>query len=195
MQNQFDTAHYPDAVPAELVAGARWAWTRADITLAYPTASYTLTFRLLQLIAPFAVKNVIASKISAAHVVEVVSANTTGTALGDYTWQAIIARDSDGEKVQVDQGLLTIQPDLIASGESYSWVYQVLIAIRATLKKTASKEQSSYSIGGRSLSNRTPLELLEMEKEFTDRWRREQSDIEKNAGRRFSRRVLVKMGA
>jgi len=140
-------------------------------------------------------EDVIASKISAAHVVEVVSANTTGTALGDYTWQAIIVRDSDGEKVQVDQGLLTIQPDLIAPGESSSWVYQVLIAIRATLKKTASKEQSSYSIGGRSLSNRTPLELLEMEKEFTDRWRREQSDIEKNAGRRFSRRVLVKMGA
>jgi hypothetical protein len=184
MQNQFTAANYPDAVPAELASGARWAWTRSDITSAYPTSAYTLSFRLTQLDSPNLSSTITAGKVSSAHVVTVSADDTKGAyAAGDYSWQAIITRDSDGEQVQVDAGLVSILPDLAAPGVTSSWAYQVLMAIRATLKNTASKEQAAYSIGGRSLSMRSIPELMEMEKEFSKRWKAEVAQINKAAGR------------
>jgi hypothetical protein len=196
MINQFSAENYPDQVPAELASGARWAWTRSDITSAYPTSAYTLSFRLTQLDSPNVSSTITAAKTGSAHVVEVSADDTKGAyAAGDYSWQAIITRDSDGEQVQVDAGLVVITPDLAQPGVASSWVYQVLTAIRATLKNTASKEQAAYSIGGRSLSMRSIPELMEMEKEFADRWRRERQDAERKAGRAAGNRVLVKMSA
>jgi hypothetical protein len=196
MDNQFDSTKYPDAVPAELTAGARWAWTRSDITNAYPTASYTLSFRFRELASPYTQQTITAGKVSSAHVVTVAIADTASAYVaGDYSWQAIITRDSDGEQVQVDQGLVTILPDITGAGTSASWVYRVLMAVRATIEGTASKEQSAYSIGGRSLSLRSVAELLELEKDFARRWRDEKNAIDRNAGRTSGSRVLVKMSA
>lgn len=184
MQNQFDSTAYPDAVPGELISGARWAWTRSDITAAYPTSLYTLAFRFCQLEAPHAESTVTAGKVADAHVVEASIADTAGKYVaGEYSWQAIVTRDSDGEQVQVDNGLVVIQPDLDSAGDTSSYVYQVLAAIRATLKNTATKEQSAYSIGGRSLAMRSITELLDLEKEFSKRWKAEKSAIDRAAGR------------
>lgn len=196
MLNQFDSTTYPDAVPAELTAGARWAWTRSDITDAYPTASYTLSFRLCELASPYTQQTVTAGKVASAHVVEVPIADTAGAYVaGDYSWQAIVTRDSDGEQVQVDQGLVTILPDLATDAATSSWVYKTLQAIRATLQGTASKEEASYSIGGRSLSRRSIPELMDLEREFAKRWRDERNAIDRKAGRVSGSRVLVKMSA
>lgn len=196
MQNIFDSDNYPDSVPTELTAGSRWAWTRPDITSAYPTASYTLKFRLSLLADPFSDYSITASKVSSAHVVEVATSVTNGYAAGDYAWSAIIVRDSDSEEVAVDHGFVTIKPDMGASpGDTRSWAYRVLVAIRATIEGTASKEQAAYSIGGRSLSLRTPAELLELEREFGKRWDREKNEIDRKAGRASGNRVLVKMSA
>ena len=196
MENVFDSSNYPDAVPSSLTAGSRWAWTRSDITSVYPTASYTLKFRFSLLADPFTDYSVTASKVSSAHVVEVATSVTSGYAAGDYDWFAIIVRDSDSEEVTVDRGSVTIQPDMgAAPGDTRSWVLRVLTAIRATIEGTASKEQSGYSIGGRSLSLRTPGELLELEREFHKRLKQEQAEINRAAGRTAASRVLVKMGA
>lgn len=196
MLNQFDSTTYPDAVPAELTAGARWAWTRSDITAAYPTASYTLKFRFSEMASPYTQQTVTAGKVSSAHVVTVAIADTAGAyPAGDYNWQAIVVRDSDDEQVLVDQGMVKILPDVATAGATASWVYRVLSAIRATIEGTASKEQSAYSIGGRSLSLRSVAELLELEKEFAKRWREEKNAIDRNAGRTSGSRVLVKMSA
>ncbi len=184
MQNLFDSSAYPDSVPAELTAGSRWAWKRPDITSTYPTATYTLKFRLSLLAEPFSDYSITASKVSSAHVVEVATSVTNGYAAGDYGWSAVVVRDSDSEEVVVDQGFITIKPDLGASpGDTRSWVYKVLTAIRATIEGTASKEQSGYSIGGRSLSLRTPGELLELEREFSKRWNQEKAKANIAAGR------------
>lgn len=184
MQNQFDSTAYPDAVPAELTAGARWAWKRSDITAAYPTATYTLSFRLFEMASPNTQQTITAAKVSSAHVVTVPVAETAGAYVaGDYSWQAIVTRDSDGEQVQVDQGFVKILPDVSGAATTASWAYRVLAAIRATIEGTASKEQSAYSIGGRSLSLRTMAELLDMEKEFSRRWRAEVAEANRAAGR------------
>jgi hypothetical protein len=196
MNNLFDTANYPDAEPEELTAGDRWAWTRSDITDAYATTLYTLKYRLSPMDASRAEWTIEASKVSSAHVVELSQATTEAYPSTYCSWRAIVVRDSDEEEVTVDQGHVEIHPALGATaGTQQSWVYQTLAAIRAVLKETASKEQSEYSIAGRSLVRRTPGELLELEREFTKRWETEKAGVERKAGRSAGSRVLAKMGA
>lgn len=190
MNNLFDTDNYPDAVPDELVVGTLWGWKRSDITDAYPTASYTLKFRVVQLDSPYTEYEVTASKASSEHVVQVT--DTASYAKGDYRWLAIVTRDSDSVTVQVDEGLVTLRP---AAGQDDSHAYRVLQKIRAVIEGTASREEESYSINGRSLNLRSPEQLVELEKEYAKRWRKEKAALERKAGRTAKSRVLVKMEA
>lgn len=191
MQNLFDSANYPQREPDELVVGSLWAWTRPDITLAYPTASYTLKYRLSQQETPFASIDITASKDTDAHAVTHTEA--LGSPAGQYSWQAVVVRDSDSAEVVVDRGFLKVIAAL-SGGEASSWVFKVLTAIRATLQGTASKEQQEYQIGGRTIISRPIGDLLMLEKEFSKRWNREQADADRQRGRR-GRRVLVGMSA
>lgn len=196
MENAFDSSNYPDGVPAELTAGSRWAWTRSDVTGVYSTSLYTLKFRFSLLDSPYSDYEVEAGKVASSHVVEVASNDTKGYAAGAYSWAAVVVRDSDGEEVTVDTGFTSIKPDLGASpGDTRSYVYQVLAAIRATLLDSATKSQKRLVINGRELESRSYSELLGLEKEFTKRWRDEQRDIDRKAGRNAGSRVLVKMSA
>lgn len=188
MNNLFDTDNYPDEVPSELVPGSRWAWTRSDITEAYPTDTYTLSFELTALEVPNTVITVTADKVDSAHVVEVDGATTDGYSVGQYSWNAIITRDSDSAKVTADLGFTHV----IASVE---WVYQVLEQIRASILSRSSKGEASYGIAGRSVSWRTYDELLSLEKEFSRRWERIKKKADRKAGRASSGRVLAKMSA
>lgn len=181
MQNMFDSANYPDAVPEALTVGDRWAWKRSDITSTYPTATYSLKFRLSLMETPFTDYSISASKISSAHVVEVSSISSALYAPGAYDWFAVVVRDADSEEITIDRGRLTVRPDL--SGDTRSWVERTLMAIRATIEGSASKEQSSYSIGGRSLAMRSITELLELERDFARRFKQEQAKINAAAGR------------
>jgi hypothetical protein len=194
MQNQFD--NYPDAVPAELPAGSRWAWSRSDITAVYPTTAYTLKFRFSLLIEPYTMEEITAGKVSSAHVVTVSHDSTGGYAVGEYTWQAVVVRDSDSEEVVVDSGLVTVLADIGANpGIASSWVYQTLLAIRANLQAQASSAQLRILINGRELQNRTYTELLELERDFARRWQAERRALDRKAGRSPGGRVLVKMSA
>ena len=103
-------------------------------------------------------------------------------------------RDSDSAEVTIHAGYFTIADDL-QGGDSRTWVYTVLQSIRATIAGTASREESSYSIGGRALSVRTVSELLELERDFAKRWKQEQDDLKRAAGKTVSSRVLISMRA
>jgi len=192
MINLFDTDNYPATEPTELVAGALWAWTRPDITEAYPTADHTLKYRLSLQVSPFTVINITAAKTGGAHTVQETSTGTNPA--GEYAWQAVLVRDSDNAEVVVDTGLLTVLPAVSGGVDTSSWVYQVLTAIRATLKGTASKEQQEFEIAGRRIVSRSINELLDLEKEFARRWRQERQEIDRKNGRK-GRRVLVGMSA
>lgn len=193
MDNLFDSANYPTAEPGILGVGDRWAWTRPDITTAYPTASYTLKYRFIGQEAGGSVIEIVADKVVSAHVVTVATTVTIDYAPGTYEWQAIVVRDSDSEEVVVSRGYSTLKA---STGDTRPWTYRVLMAIRATIEGTASKEDSSYSIAGRSLSRRSVSELLELEKEFQARWTSEQAAVDRAEGRTpAQRRVLMKFGA
>ena len=196
MQNEFDSDNYPDQVPTDLTAGSRWAWTRSDVTAVYPTAAYTLKFRLSLLEDPYTDFEVGAGKVSSAHVVEESQGDTTGYTAGEYSWSAVVVRDSDSEEITVDRGYLSILPDIGASpGDTRSYIYTTLVAIQANLRESASKSQMRMVIGGRELESRSYRELLDLEREFTKRWDAEKADADRKSGRSVNSRVLVKMSA
>ena len=190
MNNLFDTNNYPDSVPDELVAGTIFGWKRSDITAVYPPDAYTLKFRLVKLDSPFDEFEITADKVSAEHVVSEDSTDDYGE--GEYRWFALIERVSDSATVQVDEGLLTIRP---AAGQDNSHVYRTLMAIRATIEGTATREQSRFEVGGRVLERRSPEELMTLEREYSKRWNQERARINRKAGRTSRSRVLVKMEA
>lgn len=196
MKNLFSTENYPTVEPNELVVGARWAWTRPDITSAYPTTAYTLKYRFNLLSANGAVKTFTATKTDGAHVVEVASATTADYAKGDYSWQAVVVRDSDNEEVVVDQGYSILITKMSGeTADSRSHTYITLMAIRATIQGSATREQQSHTIAGRSLSRRSLEELTKLEQEYNRRWNDEVRNQRRKSGRKAGNRVLAKMRA
>lgn len=191
MKNLFDSDNYPDVEPEELVSGERWAWKRSEITDAYPTASYTLKYRFSLQKSPFTTFTITASKTNSEHVIEVAQADTVQKTPGEHLWQAVVVRDSDSEEVTVGQGFITLVPEYTGTDDTRSWTYRVLIAIRATIEGTASSDQESYSINGRSLSRRSLEELMALESEFSRKWEAEKAKKNPNV----NTRVLVKMSA
>ena len=91
------------------------------------------------------------------HVLGAAAAVTADWAPGTYWWQL---RATSGDVVDVvDEGQLTVAPDLAAAGPDHdgrSHAERVLAAIEAVIEGRASMDQESYSINNRSLS-RTPI--------------------------------------
>lgn len=194
MDNLFDTDNYPESEPLRAVVGDRLGWKRPDITDAYPTTAYTLKYEFhLQSEGATTPETVTASKDSSEHVVTIDSATTGGYTAGEYEWRAIIVRDSDSEEIVVDRGYLTFRDD---SGDLRSHNYVVLQKIRSVIEGTASKEDQSYSVAGRSLSRRSMSELIELESLYARRWADELAETDRENGRtRRNTRVFVKMDA
>ena len=196
MQNVFDSTNYPDGVPKTLTAGSRWAWKIPEVTAAYPTAEYTVFYRLRLMESPNNIETFEALKVDSAHVVEVVQAVTGGYAAGAYSWEAFIQRDSDSAEAVIDSGFVDVRPNTsLDYSKPVSWVYTTLVAIRATIANTATREMRSYTVNGRQIEARSPEELLALEQEFAKRWRQEQELADREAGRVSGSRVLVTMRA
>jgi hypothetical protein len=195
MNNQFDVTNYPDDVPAELVAGYRWAWTRSEITAVYPTDLYTLIYRFQKLDDPSTTWEVSAGKVANAHVVEITGTDSVEYLPGDYEFIALIKRDSDSAEVHVESGYAEILPSFEYDGDSANWTYQVLTAVRAALKGTASSDQLEIEVAGRRIVRRTATELLALEQEFSRRWQKVKDDRAKANGKSVRSTVLIKMGA
>lgn len=192
MNNLFDSDNYPDQEPKTLVLGARWAWTRSDITEAYPPASYTLKYRFILQSGTDYDFTITASKTASAHVVEVAIATTAGHVAGDYIWQAVAVRDSDSEEVVVEEGLAEIKAK---TGDIRTHTLKTLQAIRATIEGKASKDQMSVAVNGYSLSKYSFLELQQLERDYSIRWENEKRDLNRKNGRAGRAKVLTKLGA
>src|SRR3990167_10017627 len=80
---------------------------------------------------------------------------------GKWVWSAFVSKS--GERYPIDNGTLNITRDLASVSTTYdgrSHVKKVLDAIEATIEGTATKEQTSMSIAGRTITRRTVQELL-----------------------------------
>ncbi len=192
MKNQFDINNYPDSEPSELVAGSRWAWTRPDITEAYPTADYTLKYQFIELAEDGSEFTHNANKTDSKHVFELAIADTSGISKGDYILRAIIIRDSDSEEVVIDEHLLLVKTE---SDDARTHVYKVLMAVRALIEGKATTDQQTLTVNGRTLTRFTPEEWIKLENEYSKRWLREKQALDRKNGRSGSNKTLIQMSA
>lgn len=191
MSNIFDSSNYPTTVPENLISGDRWVWKKTDLTQ-YGTG-YTLTYELTKNGGATPI-TITATLSSGEYLIEVASATTAGYDAGDYSWSALITRDSDNERVRISNGTLTIKPNPATStADPRSHARITLDAIEAVIESRATKDQESYSINNRSLS-RTPItDLLALKSEYIQIVKREE-DAEKIAkGLGTGKNIRVRM--
>jgi hypothetical protein len=191
--NLFTSTNYPETEPAEIVAGDRVAWKRTDLGTDYDPSSYALKYSARLEDSGSTEIEITASESGTDYIIEVGQSTTSGYGAGIYHWQAYITRSSDSERITVDSGTWEVIANRdSATTDPRNHIKKVLDAIEAVIEGRASKDQSGYSIAGRSLS-RTPIpELLMLRDRYKEEWNRAQraERIANNLG--HSGRVLTR---
>ena len=165
MSNVFDRDSYSNNEPFELVVGDYWAWKREDLTNDYPTGLYSLSYEFHCDSGgggshKFTINAVEADGI---YYIEVPSTTTDDYNPHDYIWGAYITRTADSNRVQIDEGKTTILPNLAdTNADLRSYAKKVLDSVEAVIEGRATIDQSSFSVGNRSLSRMSIDELLEL---------------------------------
>jgi|TARA_R110002153_G_scaffold6540_1_gene29846 hypothetical protein len=162
LSNIFDTANYPNQIPAVLQVNGYWAWKRTDLSVEYPTALYSLTYKL-HLISGSTAATITINATESNNDYIFTHTSTNSVTPGDYKWVAKIIRTSDGAEGHIGEGFLSVESDAVRSYNK-----QCLDAIEAVMLNKASMDQASMSIAGRSLS-RTPWTELKDMHELYDR--------------------------
>lgn len=144
------------SVPAELVAGDTWRWTR-DLP-DYPAGTWALTYYFE---CPAGEFSVAATTDGTVHSVTIAATDTAGYAPGRYRWFARAVSGAIVETVAGEEGWLQVTADPAATGKR-DWrsdARKMLDAVTATLLGRATSDQLAMSLNGRSIS-RTPLSEL-----------------------------------
>ena len=172
MSNAFDRENYPQREPSTLVLGDYWAWKRDDLADTYPIGSYALTYEFHEDSGGGGSHKftLTATEADNTYYIEAASSSTTGYTVGDYIWEAYITKSADSNRVMVDSGRTTITQNLAnTNADLRSHAKKVLDAIEAVIEGRATIDQSSFSLGGRSLSRMSVDELMT----FRDRYKAE----------------------
>jgi len=172
LSNQFDRDNYPVQEPDRLVTGDRFAWQRPDLVSDYPLADYTMTYHFSQDSGGGGTHHFTLSSTEADdnYYFEKPSSETTNLTAGDWEWQLYAIRTSDSERVTLDYGITKFAiGELDTNNDLRSHAKKVLDAIEAVIEGRATIDQSSFSLGGRSLSRLSVDELMT----FRDRYHAE----------------------
>jgi len=186
--NLFDTI--PDLAPEYLIVGSRWVWTLTDESSTYPTDTYTLIY-IFSNLDDESTNEFTLSKVDNVHKFELSSTITAGLPTGNYLVTLDVLRDSDSEVLTLKQFDLVID----AKTSDDTWTYKALKAVKAVIAKTASKEQSQYSVEGRQLIRRSVGELLQLETNLSLRFTNEKMERKRRAGIKTKSRVRERLKA
>lgn len=173
MSDLFNSANFVDGEPRRVIEGTLWAWKRGDL-VDYPDPTYALEYRLSQQDAPYSDYVVPMLFDGTAWYVE--EAGGAGIPPSEYRWRLFVIRSTDQVEISIGQGWLLVKPNNVGSGDTRSYNYRVLMAIRHTIEGTASHEEKMITIGQRTIERRSIDELLALEAEFARRWKKEQED-------------------
>lgn len=154
----------PTSPPAKIVRNSQAQWTvdLADFTAGTDTLSITLISSEDQV-------EVTATKSGTLFLVTLTAAITGALTIGDYFLQARVTSGGVVYQLNGEQGLpqlnhrLEVLRDAVehtSGADLRSHAQTVLDALEATIAGKATKDQSSYTIGNRSLSHMAPDELL-----------------------------------
>ncbi len=161
MSNAFTSSNYPEKEPNELIAGDRWAWKRTDLNSDYDNSLYTLKYSARLEGTGATEIEITASASGNDYLVEVAAATTAAYTVGIYHWQAYITRDSDSERVTIQDGTFKVIANRdAATTDPRTHAKITLEAIEAVIENRATKDQMSYTIAGRSLSRMEIKDLM-----------------------------------
>lgn len=172
MSNLFDRDNYPTQEPDLLVTGDRFAWQRPDLVSNYPLADYTMTYHFSQDSGGGGTHHFTLSSTEADnnYYFEKPSSETTSLVAGDWKWQLYAIRTSDSQRITIDYGITKFSlGELDTNNDLRTHAKKVLDAIEAVIEGRATIDQSSFSLGGRSLSRMSVDELMT----FRDRYKAE----------------------
>jgi hypothetical protein len=115
---------------------------------------------------------------------------------GSYRWEMFVTRVSDDARIRVSTGYWEVFPDLTAGPiDNRSHAQIVLDAVEAVIEGTATKEQSSWSIAGRSLSLRTYEELRQIRADYMSEVNRERKEELQKQGKGGTNKILTRFPA
>lgn len=167
-----------DKLPAELVAGDTWSWSRSFGD--YPAPTWTATVYFESAAATFSAT---ASASGTDHEFSIDSATTGAKPAGRYRWSV---RVTDGTTVAtVESGWVEVRTNPAAAGTSdpRSWARRTLDALNAFLEGKASNAQQAVTLNGRSLSTYSLTELREWQQTLEARVRTEEGGTASRRGR------------
>lgn len=176
----------PSNVPAQLIAGDTWEWTR-DLT-DYPRTTWTATYYFENKDKTF---NVAGTGSTSVHSFSIAAATTAGYPAGRYKYRL---RVTDGTTVKsIEEGWVDVETDPAAAGtrDVRSDARKMLDALNATLVGKATNDQLAMSIQGRSLSRMQPSELMN----WRDRLRAEVRAEEQADNAGLGRNIRVRFGS
>jgi hypothetical protein len=177
----------PEKEPLQVAAGDTWTWKRI-LSDFLPSDNWLLSYALVK---DGNLIQISASDDNDSHLVEVSPSMTAVYNPGDYRWNAYVTNSVTSERYKIDSGVIKVLTNLAAQSTGYdgrSHAKKVLDALEAVILNKASKDQLSYSIGGRSISRLSPAELFE----WRDKYRAEFNAEERRAGRKKPPRVEVR---
>lgn len=187
--NIFDNA--PTTLPEKLITGDSWFWTEDTLSVSYPPVEYTLVY-LFSNLDDGTSFTITPDKVDGNYQVTELDTDTLNYTDGKYNVTTQMTRLSDGLKASLYSKIIKLVP----SSLEQSYNQRVLTAIRATLEKTASKEQMQYSISGMQLIRRSPEQLMKLEQEFARRVQRERDEWMRENGQTVATgKTRVVMGA
>ena len=195
MANLFDSTNYPDIEPEILVVGDFWTWTRDDLVGDYDPSSYALSYSARLDGAGSTAISITASESSTSYYVEVASSTTASYTAGTYRWASFITRSSDSERVQIDEGIWTIETNKAAStADPRSHAKIMVDNLRDTLESLSTRLSSSYSIADRQNTLRSMRDIREQLRAVAPEYRTEIRKQRALNGQPTGANTLIKFG-
>ena len=171
--NQFDNSTAPKKTPKGLVIGDYIAWRNSSYVADYPVADYTLAYTFRREGDPARSFVVTATTSGGEYLFEVLGATSATIEAGLYFWDLQVTRNSDSERVTLDQGTFNVHADKSTdSGDPRTLPRKMIAEIERAILGRATNNQLdtlAYTMGVETSATRDTEKL----NNHRDYWRRE----------------------
>ena len=174
--------------PSQITKGDSVSWKKS-LSSYLPSDGWVLTyyFRGAETLDKIAIDS------NDEHLLQLTSSETTLLASGDYGWSAKVSNGSD--VITIATGQITVLEDLAslpAGYDSRPYVKKVLDEIENLIAGKVTKDASSYSIQGRSLTRYSFEELDRLRDKYKNLWSQHLKKERRKQGKNSSRKIKVR---
>lgn len=167
-------------MPSSVISGDSVAIVLADLSATYPVADFAL--QIIMKLGSAAAIVVELENIGGAHAGTL---DFAGASAGTYSYAIRATRTDDDAVRTVRSGTLRVLPDP-ATHDVRTHAARMLEAIEALMEGRATKDSSSYSIAGRSLTRMSPDELVKWRNYYRNEVAKQRAAGLPNGGRKIT---------